>query len=45
MKKNFETPKLTIVLFVNEDVILTSSNGPEGIGPGGEEGSDDEPGD
>ena len=45
MKKTFETPKLTVVLFSVEDVIATSLEGPGGIGSNGEGGNDDEPGD
>lgn len=29
MKKNFEVPELEIILFDNDDIILTSSDGPE----------------
>lgn len=39
MKKTFETPELTIITFVQEDIIVTS--GPGGIGGNGEEGNDD----
>ena len=45
MKKKFETPIVTIVLFSNEDIILTSTTGYQGVGSSGEEGNDDEPGD
>ena len=44
MKKNFETPKMIVVLFPQEDVIVTSLEGPGGIGSNGEGGNDD-PGD
>ena len=29
MKKKFELPELEIIAFGNDDIILTSSNGPE----------------
>ena len=42
MKKKFETPKLTIINFADEDIIVTSSEGGMGLGygeQGGDEGS------
>lgn len=36
-KKNFLIPELMIVLFADEDIIMTSANGPTGDG-NGEEG-------
>ncbi len=44
MKKKFEIPESLIILFSNEDIILTSSDGPgEGFGQGGDEDSGDYP--
>ena len=40
MKKNFETPKLTIINFTDDDIIRTSSQGAGG-GVFGEEPGDE----
>ena len=39
MKKEFKKPELEILLFANDDVIVTSSNGEWGEGQG--QGGDD----
>lgn len=41
MKKNFKLPELEIILFGNDDVILTSAEGPEDDWGGGDKWDDD----